>query len=77
MYRAQLKLIAIEFGRHGRAFFLTQSEIQLIFSHGLENDQPLAQHNRNFQQITKQPSAILRVQPRRRIARLWLLLKGK
>ncbi|MEH2394916.1 MAG: tyrosine-type recombinase/integrase [Nostoc sp.] len=28
----------MKINRHGRAFFLTQSEIQLIFSHGLDND---------------------------------------
>ncbi|WP_442936326.1 hypothetical protein [Nostoc sp.] len=28
----------MKINRHGRAEVLTQSEIQLIFSHGLEND---------------------------------------
>ncbi|MEH2198900.1 hypothetical protein [Nostoc sp.] len=28
----------MKINRHGRAKVLTQSEIQLIFSHGLEND---------------------------------------
>ncbi len=28
----------MKINRHGRAKFLTQQEIQLIFSHGLDND---------------------------------------
>ncbi|WP_292789548.1 hypothetical protein [Nostoc sp. NMS7] len=37
----------MKINRHGRAKVLTQSEIQLIFSHGLEHDRDGYAHRRH------------------------------